>query len=268
MHDSSKITTLARGLHEWVERPANERFLVHEQEAILAGIAPGRATPQAPVAAWLLGTFRLARGFARVLRGDGRGFDEARLGQALRRCSLLLRLRDGTAGRDLPFSLPQASLCALLGLALDDPAAEPLHDALRGLPDRRFGPGDELCLFTRELLRLAAGQRCTITAGLGAYAEILTHWDAGGHHFAQRLADALELHLQQVGGKVATFEDPPCRLYPVEVFAVRGVRLFCELPMPKVEHALMFTNLATMPVQGPWPADSLTAKLERACGLR
>lgn len=268
MHDSSKITTLARGLQEWVDRPANERFLVHEQEAILEALQPGRPAAQAPVAAWLLGTFRLARGFTRVMRGDGRGFDEARIGQSLRRCSLLLRLGQQVPGRAMPYSLPQAALCALLALALGDGGAEPLFDELRGLPDRRFGPGEELCLFTRELLRLHAGQRCTITAGLGPYAEALMQWDAGGHHFAQRLAELLDLHVLQTGGKQATFEDPPCRLYPVEVFAVRAVRSWLELPTPKVEHAMMFTNLATMPVQGPWPADPLVAKLERECGLR
>jgi hypothetical protein len=59
------------------------------------------------------------------------------------------------------------------------------------------------------------------------------------------------------------FDDPPCRLYPVEVLAVRSVRDLLGLPMPKVDHALMFTNLVTMPPTGPWPADELVARLER-----
>lgn len=269
MRDQSKITSLQRNLTEWADRSANEQFLQHEQENVLQAAAAGRPTAQVPIAAWMLGTWHLGRGFCRVLRGDGRGFDEARIGQGLRRCSLLLRSRNrGGATRrrsakDLPFSLPQAALTVLLGLALEDPNAEPLYELVRALPDRAFGARDQLALFVRELLALRAGKRCTISAQLGPYQDILLHWTGNQHVLSLRLADALDLHLREVSGKAATFEDPPSRLYPLEIIAVQKVRTWLELETPKIEHALMFTNLGYMKPTGPWPSDPNVARLER-----
>ena len=59
------------------------------------------------------------------------------------------------------------------------------------------------------------------------------------------------------------FDDPPCRLYPLEVLAVRNVRDLLGLKTPKVDHALMFTNLVTMQPVGPWRKDELVERLER-----
>jgi ribonuclease P protein component len=75
-------------------------------------------------------------------RAPGQFFGRG-IGQSLRRCSLLLRHRAGSGRRrgkaDLPFSLTQATLTALFGLALDDPGAEPLYELVAAIPDRRFG---------------------------------------------------------------------------------------------------------------------------------
>lgn len=270
MRDQSKITSLQRSLTEWAGRPANESFLRDEQEKVLTD-APQqpRLQPQVPIAAWMLGTWHLGHGFVRVLAGDARGFDEARSGQALRRCSLLLRNRQRPARRgrsDLPFSLTQATVTALLGLALDDPGAEPLYGLVAGIPDRRFDTNDHLALFTRELLALRAGRRTTAPAPLGPYQEVILHWNGDAAVLAFRLASVLDLHLQQATSKSGPFEDPPCRLYPLEVLAFARVRQWLELPMPKVDQALMFTNLVTMTPRGAWPTHRIVSRLERWIG--
>jgi hypothetical protein len=261
------LTTLRRQLGEWARQPANRRFLQQDQEAQLRGsIGDERRRPQTLVAAWLLGTFCLGNGMARVLEGDAEGFDEARVGQGLRRCSLLLRAQHGAAPRGpsrLPFSRQHGAWTALLGLALHDPGAEPLYELLRGEAEASFAADEALPLFARALLALHAGQRPSLTPRLGVYHEVLLHWHGEPRLFAQRLAVALDAHLdgaRQAGG---AFDDPPCRLYPVEVLATKAVREALGLPMPKVDHPLMFTNLGTMAPRTPWPQHDLVSQLER-----
>jgi hypothetical protein len=263
------ITTLRRQLHEWVARPANEKFLRHEQEAQLReSLADARRRPQVHVAAWMLGTWHLGNGMHRVLGGDGEGFDEARVGQGLRRCSLLLRerhqgaLQRRTSAR-LPFSRLHGAWTALLGLALHDPGADALYELLRGEPESTFGEDEHLPLFARGLLVLHAGQRPTLTPRLGPYHETLMHWNGDARVFAQQLAELLDLHLEGTRGAGATFDDPPCKLYPVEVLAVRAVREWLGLAMPKVDHPMMFTNLGTMLPARAWPQHELVRRLER-----
>ncbi len=263
------ITSLRRNLSEWAERAANQKFLQRDQETQLrASLGDPRRRPQVHVAAWMLGTWHLGHGFVQVLNGNGRGFDEARQGQALRRCSLLLRERHQqplrrTSGKHLPFSQMHGTLTALLGLALHDPGAEDLCDLLRRQPDSAFREGDELPLFARELLTLHAGERPNLTPRLGPYHEVLMHWTGDERLFAQKLVDLLDLHLEQTRGAGALFDDPPCQVYPVEVLAIRAVRDRIGLPTPKVDHPLMFTNLVTMVPDAPWPGHELVQRLER-----
>lgn len=264
------ITTLRRQLHEWVGRAANQKFLHHDQETQLRdSLADPRRRPQVHVAAWMLGTWFLGRGLQRVLEGEGDGFDEARVGQGLRRCSLLLRERHqgptsrSTGAQRLPFSRLHGTWTALLGLALHDPGADPLYELLREEPESTFAEGEHLPLFVRELLTLHAGERPTLTPRLGPYHEVLMHWQGEPRLFAQRLATLLDLHLEQTRGAGAAFDDPPCKLYPVEVLAVRAVRDGLGLSTPKVDHPLMFTNLGTMTPTRPWPQHELVQRLER-----
>lgn len=263
------ITTLSRNLSEWAGKAANERFLrVDQEQQLAASLGDPQRRPQVHVAAWMLGTWHLGHGFVQVMGGNGRGFDEARLGQTLRRCSLLLRerhqqpLRRSSAGK-LPFSLLQGTLTALLGLALHDPRAEDLYDLLLRQPDSAFGENDHLALFVRELLKMRAGERPVITPRLGPYQEVLGFWHDDQRLFALRQAAVLDLHLEQVQGAAATFNDPPCQIYPLEVLAVRAVREWLSLPNPKVEHPLMFTNLATMQPDPQWPTSDTVVRLER-----
>ena len=264
------ITTLRRQLHEWTARPANAKFLQADQELALRAALddPARAT-QRNVAAWMLGTWHCGRGMFRVLEGEAEGFDEARFGQALRRCSLLLRERHQgpmqrrTGGKGLPFSRLHGAWTALLGLTLQDPGAEPLYELLRHEPESTFTETDALPLFVHELLTLRAGERPTVTPRLGPYQDVLVHWDAGGRLLAQALTELLNIHLEGTRGAGAPFDDPPCRLYPIEVLAVRQVREWLDLPMPKVDHPLMHTNLATMAPVHAWPQHELVARLER-----
>jgi hypothetical protein len=259
------ITSLRRSLTEWAERDANRRFLQRDQETQLAAAQrdPQRRT-QVQVAAWMLGTWHLGHGLWQVLEGDAAGFDEARQGQTLRRCSLLLRLRQQPAGgRGVPFSLLQGALTALLALALHDPDAGPLFEGLRSLPERAFGADDQLALFARELLALHAGERPVVTTRLGPYQDVLAHWHSEPRVFAQRVADLLELHLQQARAGKAPFDDPSVRLYPFTALAIRHVRDWLGLPMPRIEHALMFTNLGTMQPTTPWPTLAAAERLEQ-----
>ncbi len=264
------IQTLRRQLHEWAVRPANEKFLRVEQEAQLRDALPDpRRRPQVHVAAWMLGTWHLGSGLHRVLEGDGDGFDEARIGQGLRRCSLLLRERWQGPGQRragvqrLPFSRLHGAWTALLGLALHDPGADPLYGLLRDEPESTFAEDETMPLFVRELLKLHAGERPALTTRLGAYHEALMHWQGDARVFAQRLAGLLDLHLDGTRGTGAPFDDPPCKLYPVEVLAVRAVREWLGLAMPKVDHPMMFTNLGTMTPTRAWPQHELVQRLER-----
>ncbi|MBL8724628.1 MAG: hypothetical protein JNK49_11310 [Planctomycetes bacterium] len=265
----TSLTSLQRQLLEWAQDPANEQFLCHNQEQQLAdSLGDPLRRPQVHVAAWLLGTWHLGQGLAQVLGGNGRGFDAVRTGQALRRCSLLLRVQHQqplrrTGQRAQPFSLQQGALTALFGLALHDPGAEPLYDLLRHLADNVFGPTDHLPRFVRELLALRAGARPVVTTHLGPYQDALLHWHGEGRLFAQDLAALLDLHVQEAQAKGGAFADPPSQCFPLEVLAVAAVRQWCELPMPKVEHPLMFTNLVTMAPTGPWPRPELVQRLER-----
>ena len=52
-------------------------------------------------------------------------------------------------------------------------------------------------------------------------------------------------------------------LYPAEVLAVRRIRAELEMNMPKVEHALMFSNLVQSAARGPWPVDPLLTRLQQ-----
>lgn len=265
------ITTLRRQLHEWAERGGNRKFLQHDQEAQLeASIGVPQRRTQTHVAAWMLGTWHLGHGMLRVLDGDGEGFDEARLGQGLRRTSLLLRAshqdqRPSVRGRSgaLPFSRLHGAWTALLGLALHDPGADPLYELLRDEPEASFPEGEPLPLFTRALLILHAGGKPTLTPRLGPYQEALMHWHGDGRVFAQHLATLLDLHLEGTRPAGAPFDDPGCKLYPVEVLAVRSVREWLSLPMPKVDHPLMHGNLVQMAPSGAWPKHELLQRLER-----
>ena len=263
------MTTLRRSLQEWAQRDGNRKFLCEDQEAQLRSVIgnPQRRT-QANVAAWMLGTWHLGHGMLRVLDGDAEGFDEARVGQGLRRASLLSRAHHRKAPRrgrgvQLPFSLLHGAWTTLLGLALHDPDAEPLYDFMLGLPDIAFTEKDQLAWFARELLVLRNNKRPNLSARLGAYEDVLLHWNGDARLFARLLEDLLDRHLEQARGAGAAFDDPALRLYPVEVLAIASVRDWLECKTPRVDHALMHGNLGQMTPRTPWPQHDLVDRLMR-----
>jgi hypothetical protein len=265
----AEITRLHRQWTEWAERPQNRRFLEQDQEAQLRTSLPMRERqPQAQVAAWMLGSWHLGCGLLRAFDGDGEGFDQARIGQALRRSSLLLRARGqgGTPGRRggtrAPFSRAHGAWTALLGLALHDPGAEPLYDLLRHEPESSFRDGEDLALFVRELLTARAGERPTVTPRLGPYQDAFALWNGDSRLYGQRLAELLDLHLDGVAPAGAPFDDMACKLYPVEILALRAVREGLGLALPKVDHPLMHTNLVMMAMPKAWPRHELVRQLE------
>jgi|GEM_PF-3313932 len=265
------ITSLRRSLKEWAQRPGNIKFLRDDQEAQLRrGLTDPRRRPQAQVAGWMLGTWHLGNGMHRLLEGEANGFDEVRQGQTLRRASLLARAAAPTAQRGrrgekvrLPFSLLHGSWTTLLGLALNDPGAEPLYGWLLALPDIAFSEKDSLPFFARELLALRAGRRINRSSRLGAYEEVMQHWSGDLRMLGRALGDALDWHLQQARGSGTDFDDPACRLYPLEVLALQNVREWLELPKPKIDHPLMHGNLGKMRPRSPWPQHQLARRLER-----
>ena len=100
----------------------------------------------------------------------------------------------------------------------------------------------------------------------GPYGEIIRHWQGDPALLARRLAGLLDLHLERTQGAPghqADFEEPGVQLFPVEVLLVGSVRASLELPMPRVEHPLMFTNLVTTWARGPWPESPTLQRLER-----
>jgi hypothetical protein len=273
---AANVTTLQRRLQEWTQGPAHERnYRRGPLQTIDGALAPagGRAPVaaiQLSIAAWLLGTWQLAAGEARVLDGDGHGWDDACLGAGLLRTALWLRCERPAARRDTRApDLPvlQTANWACAALALGDPHAEELLATFAALPDASFRAGDAFPLFVRELLRLRAGERATVTPRLDVYADVLQAWTGDEGHFARRLANVLDHHLERTHGapgQRTEFDEPGFWLYPAEVLAVRAVRADLGLPWPKVEHPLMFTNLATTAPVGVWPADELQRRLDRA----
>lgn len=265
-------TTLARQLQGWALDPANARYFCTGQlQQIETALADPRRTTQLSIATWLLGTWRLCGGQHRVLEGDSGGWDEARIGSGLLRASLQIRAQRRmrrTRSGDVPDLLPlHAAHGAALALALQDPDAEELLEAIRALPDAFFGPDDAYPWFVRALLSLRAGGRPQVSPRLGPYADVLRHWHGDASLFARKLAGMLDHHLEQTVAH-GTFAEPPVRLFPAELFAVRAVRRDLDLPMPKVEHALLYTNLATMQPDGPWPRDPLLARLQQTIASR
>lgn len=262
-------TSLQRQLLDWADKSANER---HYRTAQEQQIATALANPRASalhVAAWMLGTSWHGYGQARVLRGESPGWDDVRVGQALLRCSLLLRAsRQDHRGRSLPAFTPvHGAQCILLGLALDDPHAEELHELYATQPDPFFQPSDALGLFVRALLRLRAGERPVVTPRLGPYFELLTAWSSDPALFARKLVVVLDHHLTQSSGR-GDFADPPLLLYPAEALAIVNVRTLLGLPTPKIEHPLLFTNLGQMRPVGPWPRDPLVSRIEQVLARR
>jgi hypothetical protein len=160
----------------------------------------------------------------------------------------------------------QAANAVALGIALDDPHGEELFAAFADLPDRAFGDGDEWPEFVRQLATLRAGRRPAVTPRLGAYFTVLSLWSSESGTFARALQSVLDHHLEQVrtrGKRRGDFEDPWVALFPLEVLAVKRTRQSLGLPMPKVEHPLMFTHFATMPPAPAWPTEPLLQRLER-----
>lgn len=265
------ITSLRRNLQEWALRPSNAKFLKQDQETQLRrGLTDPTRRAQAQVAGWMLGTWHLGHGMHRLLDGDSGGIDEVRQGQGLRRASLLARLAAPDSGRGrrgervrLPFSLQHGAWTALLGLSLRDPGAEPLYAWLLELPDIAFSEKDSLPFFTRELLALRAGRRVNRSSRLGPYEEVLRHWQGDERLLARALVDVLDWHLQQARGSGADFDDPACRLCPLEALAVQEVRSWLELATPKVDHPLMHGALGRLSARTAWPQHELTRRLER-----
>jgi hypothetical protein len=270
------ITSMRRELAEWAQRDGNRKFLRDDQEAQLHAALADRegrdaartaaTRVQVQVAAWMLGTWHLGNGLCRVLDGEAAGFDDARTGQGMRRAALLLRAggQDGLRRRrraKLPYSTLHGAWTVLLGLALDDPDAEDLYDGFREQPEGTFAPDDHLPLFARELLVLRHGKRPATSTRLGPYQPVVMSWHGDARVFAQKLAEILDLHVKEVRGPGSCFDDPACRLYPVEVLAVRAVRRWLDLEMPKVDHPLMFTNLGTMEPRTKWPRSDLVDRL-------
>lgn len=265
------ITSLRRNLQEWAQRPGNVKFLRDDQEAQLRrGLSDPARRVQAQVAGWMLGTWHMGHGMYRLLDGDATAFDEVRQGQTLRRSSLLARAAAPVAQRGrrgekvrLPFSLLHGAWTTLLGLSLHDPGAEPLYEWLLGLPDIAFSEKDSLPFFTRELLALRAGRRVNRSSRLGDYEEVMQHWNGDERLLGRAITDILDRHLAQARGSGADFDDPPCRLYPLEAQAILNVRAWLELPTPKIDHPLMHGNLGKMRPSTPWPQHDLARRLER-----
>ena len=281
-------TTLARQLQDWSQRPSNERhYCTGQLQQIDAALKDPRRGTQLAIGAYLLGVWYLATGQDRVLRGKTDAWDEVRLGASLQRVGLLLRAFSNRASQgghqprsrgredfaDLP--LLQGANCVAICLSLDEPGAEPLYECFRSLPDTRFGAADCWPLFVREIVSIRAGRRPTLTGRLGPYADIIRHWHGDLDLMARKMPELLDLHLDRTQGKPgepAEFEEPSVRLFPLEPRMLQAVRQTLNLPTPKFDHSLCFTNLGITSPRGPWPTDvvltQLQAKLPRRARVR
>lgn len=261
------VAVLARALAEWVARPGNLKFLHDEQLPVIDGaLANPAQQAQLPVATWFYGSYLLARGQATVLDGDSHGWDEARIGLSLLRCSLLLRLhrhqhQPGRTGTKAPFPVLSAAHVVALGIALDDPDGEELFLAFAELSDRAFAEGDHWPLFVRELQKVRAGERPAITPRLGEYRDVLLLWHGDHLPLHRAMQAVLDHHLDHSKGKGAEFAEPWVAPVPLEIMAVLRVRQQLGLPSPKVEHALMYTHLVTMAPPAQWPRSVLVERL-------
>ena len=264
------VTNLQRRLRDWAQQPSTERNFKRGPEQMIEGaLQDPRRVTQLSISGYLLGTWHLGAGQARVLQGDGLGWDAVRLGLCLQRTALLLRCAPGAKARnddaaDRPGLQSANSCCLVLALADPTPDGEELMAAFAELPDDRFGEGDAYPLFVRELLRLRDQRRPTVSPRLGPYAETLQLWDSDEGTLSRRLQALCDLHLEQTRGQPgapASFDEPGLMLYPAEILAVRSVRRALGKAWPKVEHPLLFTNLVQMQPDGPWPEDPLLDRL-------
>jgi len=265
------VTSLQRRLREWTLQPSTERnFLRGPQQMVESALGDPRRTTQLSISGYLLGTWHLGCGQLAVLQGDMNGWDRVRLGVAFQRTALWLRCQRRAQSRrgeaaDLP--VLQTANCAVLALAFDDPECEELLAAFAELPDDRFGEADAYPLFVRELLALRDHRRPVVTPKLDIYGDVIQLWKSDDHTLSRRLLALCEHHLtrtRSAPGKPAEFDEPGMMLFPAEILAIRAVRKSLDLPMPKVEHALMHTNLVTTAPEGDWPADPLLQRMRAA----
>jgi hypothetical protein len=261
-------TNLQRRLLDWADDASHARYFdAGQRQQIEAALADPRASAALAVAAWMHGTWWLGHGQARVLRGEQRGWDEARAGLRFQLASLQLRRRRFDGGSlPAPAEVQQLADASGIALAMADPDAEEPLDLCRRLPDAAL-TGSGWTRFVRELLALRAGARPAVSPRLGPYEEVVAHWTGDEELLARRLAGLLDLHLERARdprGRAGDFGQPPLWLYPAEVLAVRAVRRTLGLRTPKVEHPLMFTNLATTAPDDDWPSTPLLERVERA----
>lgn len=266
------VTSLQRRLREWALQPSTERnFCRGPQQMLESALQDPRRTTQASISGYLLGTWHLGCGELAVLQGDMVGWDRIRLGVALQRTSLWLRaveFAERRGGPDLPAL--QTANCAALVLAFDDPdpMGERLLSAFADMPDDRFAETAVWPLFVRELLTLRQRGRPVAGPRLGPYSEALQAFGGNEQLLARKLQELCDLHLsctRGTPGAAADFDEPGVMLLPLAVLAVRAVRRSLDLPTPKVEHPMMFTNLVQTAPAGAWPEDPWLARLlERA----
>jgi hypothetical protein len=91
------------------------------------------------------------------------------------------------------------------------------------------------------------------------YTDIIENWD--GEKFLESLTNVCDYHCQNMedasGEGNAEFKYPPFDIFPIEVLAIFKVRARYELGMPKINHPLLKTPLATL-AQIPMPSDDET----------
>jgi hypothetical protein len=91
----------------------------------------------------------------------------------------------------------------------------------------------------------------------------MLHWKGDERLLGRAMSDLLDWHLKEARGAGKNYEDPACRLYPVEIIAIQNVREWTELTMPRVDHPLMHSNLATTKPSLSWPSHEFATALER-----
>ena len=99
---------------------------------------------------------------------------------------------------------------------------------------------------------------------LGVYQRVLDAW-ANPDELRPALSEACDYHLSQswTARGYPEFVDSPYQMFPVDMLAIATVRRALGLEMPRVEHPLLATPLATPPPRGARPEVGEDAVLEQ-----
>lgn len=252
MNSARQMNKLVKELREWCVDPTTDRC-EESYKVIRKQLARDHPRAAAVAARRLtsLANWYAHHGSLAILEGQIEGW--ADIDRVLHYEWLGIRIEpDSSMATNAALTLAHAMVFE------EDSMAEWLAERLiRSLDENTFLGGSwELAPFGSLILRLWAMSRglpdVDVTrphmAALGVYQRVLDTW-SNSAELCSSLMEAYDYHLAQSRTEIgyAPFLRSPYQIFPVDMLAIAVVRRAQGLEMPKVDHPLLSTPLATPP---------------------